>query len=153
MNKVNVHDFLMNNAESMQYALVEYDGKRKAVCYFNNGSKDAMYVKCKDKWSGFLLTLGYKTLDNLDDWEIIYVEEHPPKEVDNIILITERECLSYLIDVEFKESIESLKLRQEIKNKIVEDLRQSNAFDSTTVDKFMSAFDNATAGYFFRRVI
>lgn len=150
MSKINIHDFLEQNGKSKQYAIVEYDGKCEYVCYFNNDSKDAMYVNCKDKWSGFFLTLGYKTLD---DWEILYVEERPPKEVDNIILITESECLSYLMNVKFKESIESLKLSQEIKNKIVEDLRQSNAFDSATIDKIMSAFDNATAGYFIRRVV
>lgn len=153
MRKINVHDFLELNGENKQYAIVEYDGKRKAVCYFNNDSKDAMYVNCKDKWSGFLLTLRYKTLDNLDDWEIIYVEERPPKEVDKITLITERDCLSYLMNVEFKESIESLKIEQEIKYKIIEDLKQSKSFDSTTIDEIMSAFDNATAGYFFRRVV
>lgn len=156
MCKINVYDFLEHNGEDKQYAIVEYDGERQAVCYINicyinNQSKDAEYVDCKDKWFTFSLTLGYKTLD---DWEILYVETHlPPKEVDKITLITERECLSYLMNVKFKESIESLKLKQEIKYKIVEDLKQSKSFDSTTIDEIMSAFDNATAGHFFRRVV
>lgn len=193
MSKINVHDFLELNGENKQYAIVEYDGKRKAVCYFNNDSKDAMYVNCKDKWSGFSLTLGYKTLgdtDNIEEeclsivesllkpdtdrkiyyeqyikpmiidnvyWEILYVENielRPPNEVDSIILITEKECLKYLMDVEYRkgvESVNSLKLKQEIKSNIANDLKQSNDFDSVAIDKIMEVFDKVTAECTFQK--
>lgn len=155
MSKINVHDFLEQNGEDKQYAIVEYDGKKRAVCYINNDSKHAIYVNCKDKWSGFSLTLEGKVSDDLDIlWEILYVENiefRPPNEVDNISLITEKECLKYLTDVEFKETVESSTLKQEVKRNIVNDLKQSNDFDSVAIDKIMEVFDKATDEYTFHK--
>lgn len=151
MSKINIYDFLEQNGETKQYAIVEYDGKHQAVCFINNQSKDAIYVDCKDKWSDFALTLSHKILDdtgNIEEeclsvvesllkpdtdrkayyeqyikpmiidnvyWEILYVENihpevvglHPPKEVDDIITVTKRECLLYMLDIESFEALRS----------------------------------------------
>ena len=49
------------------------------------------------------------------------------------------------------ESVESLKLKQEIKDNIEKDLKQSNDFDSITIYKIMAVFDKVTAGCIFQR--
>lgn len=76
------------------------------------------------------------------------VAPYLPKEVDDIILITERECLLYLLDIE---SVESLKIKRETKENLLKSLIETGKFDADTIDKILDVYSNTAANYSFKR--
>ena len=76
------------------------------------------------------------------------VAPYLPKEVDDIILITERECLLYLLDIE---TVESLKIKRDTKENLRKSLIASGSFDADTIDKILDVFSNTAADYSFKR--
>lgn len=133
----NVQDFLLQNAESFQYALVKYNGKTEAV-YF------AMHYHDNKPWylespCGLCTEYEFAENENIEEWCLTVADEllepdvdrkeyyekymkplivdnvlydiycpqvapYLPKDVDDIIPITERECLLYLLDIESAET-------------------------------------------------
>ena len=73
MSKVNIHDFLMQNAESMQYALVEYDGKTE-VAYFvqhsHNGKPWFLESPCT-----FYVEHEFTNDENIEEWCLLVAAE------------------------------------------------------------------------------
>lgn len=147
MNKINVHDFLMQNNASIQYAIVEYDGKREAtyfVRHYYNNKPWFLESPCS-----LCIEYEFNEEENIEEWCLSVADEllesnadrkkyyeqymkpmivnrvlydiycpqtarYLPKEVDDIRLITERECLLYLLGVE---SIEKLKVKRNFNKK------------------------------------
>lgn len=177
----NIHDFLMQNAESMQYALVEYDGTIEAVYFVqhsHNGKPWFLESPCNpckehefadnENIEEWCLSMADELLEpDVDRKEyykefmkplivgnILYdiycpqVAPYLPKEVDDIILITERECLLYLLDME---TVESLKLKRDSKGNLRNSLIDTGSFDANTIDKIMDVYSNTAADYSFKR--
>lgn len=76
------------------------------------------------------------------------VAPYLPKEVDDIILITERECLLYLLDME---SVESLKIKRDTKEGLRNSLIATSKFDADTIDNILDVYSNTAANYSFKR--
>ena len=159
MSKINVLDFLMENAESMQYAIVE-DGERikiaRFVKYDNNEESIFLpypcqvYVKYMFKKDGDKI----EHMKNMVVGNILYEIYCPqtsiclPQKIDDIILITERECLLYLLDME---NVDSLRTKRDSTESMLKGLIDSGNFDADTVDKVMGIFSNKVAEYSFER--
>ena len=159
MSKVNVHDFLMQKGKETQYALVEYDENIKVVRFvkYDNNEENIflpypcqVYVKYMFKKDGDKI----EHMKNMVVGNILYEIYCPqtsiclPQKVDDIILITERECLLYLLDME---SAESLRIKRDSKESMRRGLIESGSFDAETIDKIMIIFSNKVAEYSFER--
>lgn len=137
---IEVQDFLLQNADQFQYALVEHDGKTEAVYFVKHYHNDKPWFL--ESPCGLCTEHEFGDNDNIEDWclsvadELLepdvdrkeYYEQHMkplivnnvlydiycpqvdpylPKEVDDIVPITERECLLYLLDIESAESLKA----------------------------------------------
>lgn len=126
---VNVQDFLIQNAESFQYAIVKYDGRTEAVYFTEHDYKGKDWFL--ESPCGLYEEHRFSENKNIKEWclstadallepeanRIEYVEQYMlplivdnvlydifcpqvepylPKMVDDIKLVTERECLFYL---------------------------------------------------------
>lgn len=177
----NIHDFLMQNAESMQYALVEYDEKTE-VAYFvqhsHNGKPWFLESPCT-----LYVEHEFTNDENVEEWCLLVADEllepdvdrkkyceqymfplivgnalydiscpqvapYLPKEVDDIILITERECLFYLLNLE---TAESLKIKRDSRANLRKRLIDTGSFDSDSIDKILDVYSNTPADYSFKR--
>lgn len=159
MSKVNVHDFLMQNGKETQYAIVE-DGERikiaRFVKYDNNEESIFLPYSCQVYVKYMFKKDGDKIehMKNMIVGNILYEIYCPqtsiclPKKVDDIILITERECLLYLLDME---TVGSLKLKRDSKKNLRNSLIDTGSFDAETIDKIMIIFSNKVAEYSFER--
>lgn len=176
----NIHDFLIQNAESMQYALVEYDGCIEAVYFVqhsHNGKPWFLESPCNpckehefadnEKIEEWCLSMADELLepdvDRKEYYEqymkplivgnVLYdvycpqVAPYLPKEVDDIILITERECLLYLLSME---NVDSLRTKRDSKESMRKGLIDSGNFDADTVDKVMGIFGKIVGDYLFK---
>ena len=127
---VNVQDFLIQNAESFQYAIVKYDGRTEAVYFTEHDYKGKDWFL--ESPCGLYEEQRFSENENIKEWclstadallepeanRIEYVEQYMlplivdnvlydifcpqvepylPKMVDDIKLVTERECLFYLL--------------------------------------------------------
>lgn len=155
-----IHDYLMKNAKSMQYALVEYDGHIEAVYFVQHSYNGKLWflespcIPCmehefadnqnKEEWC---LSMADELLkpdvDRKEYYEkfmkpmivgnVLYdidcpqVAPYLPKEADDIILITERDCLLYLLDIE---TDESLKIKRDLRNSHI----ATGSFESDTIE-------------------
>ena len=159
MSKINVHDFLMQKGKETQYVLVEYDENIKVVRFvkYDNNEESIflpypcqVYVKYMFKKDGDKI----EHMKNMVVGNILYEIYCPqtsiclPQKVDDIILITERECLLYLLDME---SAESLRIKRDSKESMRRGLIESGSFDAETIDKIMIIFSNKVAEYSFER--
>ena len=176
-----VHDYLIKNVKSMQYAIVEYDGHIEAVYFVqhsHNGNPWFLESPCNP-----CKEYEFTKDENIEEWclsvadellepdvdrkeyyeqymkplivgNVLYdiycpqVAPYLPKEVDDIILITERECLLYLLDIE---TVESLKIKRDTKKNLRKSLIASGSFDADTIDKILYVFSNTAADYSFKR--
>ena len=153
MSKINVHDFLMQKGKETQYVLVEYDENIKVVRFvkYDNNEESIflpypcqVYVKYMFKKDGDKI----EHMKNMVVGNILYEIYCPqtsiclPQKVDDIILITERECLLYLLDME---SAESLRIKRDSKESMRRGLIESGSFDAETIDKIMIIFGNKVA--------
>ena len=181
MSKINVYDFLMQNDVSMQYTLVEYNGKTEAtyfVRHYHNNKPWFLESLC-----GLCIEHKFAEGENIEEWCLSMADEllepdvdrkeyyeqymkplivnrvlydiycpqtapYLPKEVDDIILITERECLLYLLNME---TADSLRTKRDSKESMRKGLIESGNFDADTVDKVMNIFSNKVAEYSFER--
>lgn len=159
MNKVNIQEILMQNGKETQYALVKYDENIKVVRFvkYDNNEENIflpypcqVYVKYMFKKDGDKI----EHMKNMIVGNILYEIYCPqtsiclPKKVDDIIPITERECLLYLLDME---SAESLKLKRDSKENLRNSLIDTGKFDADTIDKIMDVYSNTAADYSFKR--
>ena len=174
-----VHDYLIKNAESMQYALVEYDGHIEAVYFVqhsHNGNPWFMESPCNpckeheftdnENIEEWCLSVADELLEPDVDRKEYYeqymkpliignvfydidcpqVEPYLPKEVDDIILITERECLLFLVGIE---TVESLKIKRNTKGNLRKSLIENEKFDADIIEEIMEVFDITAADYDF----
>lgn len=158
MSKVNVHDFLMQNGKETQYAIVE-DGERIKIAHFvkyDNNEESIflpypcqVYVKYMFKKDGDKI----EHMKNMVVGNILYEIYCPqtsiclPQKVDDIILITERECLLYLLSME---NVDSLRTKRDSKESMRKGLIDSGNFDADTVDKVMGIFGEIVGDYLFK---
>ncbi len=161
MSKVNVLDFLMKNAESMQYALVEYDKNIKLVRfvkYDNNEESIFLPYSCQ-VYVKYIFKKDDDKIEHMKNMivgNILYEIYCPqtsiclPKEVDDIILITERECLLYLLEIE---TVDSLRIKKDSTESMRKGLIDSGSFDADTVKEIMRIFSNITTDYSFEKKI
>ena len=157
MSKVNVHDFLMQSGKETQYAIVE-DGERikvvRFVKYDNNEESIFLPYPCQVYVKYMFKKDSDKKehMKNMIVGNILYEIYAPqtsiclPQNVDDIILITKRECLFYLLDME---TVESLKLKRDSKENLRSNLIDSGNFDADAIDNIMEVFSN----YSFKRKI
>ena len=128
---VNVQDFLKQNAESFQYAIVKYDGRTEAIYFTEHDYKGKNWFL--EAPCGLYEEHRFSENENIKDWclsaadalldpeadraeyveqymlplivdNVLYdifcpqVEPYLSKMVDDIKLVTERECLLYLLE-------------------------------------------------------
>lgn len=127
---VNVQDFLTQNAESFQYAIVKHNGHTEAVYFVKHSSNGKDWFL--ESPCGLYEEHRFSESENINEWclsaadellepeadrkeyveqymiplivdNVLYdifcpqVEPYLPKMVDDIKLVTERECLLYLL--------------------------------------------------------
>lgn len=128
-----VHDFLLENNEATQYALVKYNGKTEAVYFVRHTYEGKPWFL--ESPCGLCVEYEFSENENIEEWCLsvadellepdvdrkeyyekymkplivdnalydIYcpqVDPYLPTEVDEIIPITERDCLLYLLKQE-----------------------------------------------------
>lgn len=165
MSKVNVRDFLKQNwEERRQYAFVEEDGNTALICFSKFNDEIFLPYHCQHSVKRKLENDAdvNKLLENSRNKEytqnmivgkILYKINHQlcksfSLEVDDIIPITERECLLYLLEIE---TVDSLRIKRDSKEKLQKCLVDSGNFDADTVKEIMHIFSDTAADYSFER--
>jgi len=161
---INIQEFLMQNGKERQYALVEYDERIIPIYFYKYNNEIFLAYLCqpyvkhmlkKDTNVNKLLTgsVDKEHIQNMIVDKFLYEINHQLYKAfspvaDDIILITERECLLYMLDIE---SAESLKAKRDTKEKLQKGLIDSGNFDADTINKIMEVFSNTAADYSFKR--
>lgn len=161
---INIQEFLMRNGKETQYAIVEYDERTIPIYFYKYNNEIFLPYLCQPYVKHMLkkdtdvnkLLAGSEDKEHIQNMivdKFLYEINHQLYKAfspvaDDIILITERECLLYLLELE---SADSLKTKRDSKEKLRKGLIDSGNFDADTINKIMEVFSNTAADYSFKR--
>ena len=161
---INIKEFLLQNGKETQYALVEYDERIIPIYFVKEYDRNYIPYICQPFVKKILKNNAdiNKTLTNSAN------KEHTRNMIvnnflyeiswslfktflpvtDDIILITERECLLYLLELE---SAKSLRTKRDSKENLRKGLIDSGEFDADTTDMILDVFNNTVTNYSFKK--